>query len=152
MIDIKKRIREVLNKTHLMSLATHDDVGPWVADVIFIYDEDMNIYWMSDPETRHSKAILKNNTAAGAITYSTKSKESNLGIQFEGIAKQLQGVQFELLIKHLAKRGYPKPELSQARKILDGDLWYQITPSKIFLIDEENFGYDRKSLEIPYKA
>ena len=148
MIDIKKRILEILSKTHLMSLATHDDTGPWVADVIFIYDEDFNIYWMSDPETRHSKAILKNNKVAGSITYSTKSKEPNLGIQFEGTAEQLQGVQFELLVKHLAKRGYPKPELAQAKEILDGDLWYKLTPSKIFLIDEENFGYDRKSFNI----
>lgn len=148
MVDIKKRIFEVLGKAHLMSLATHDDVGPWVADVIFIYDEDMNIYWMSDPETRHSKAVLKNNKSAGSITCSTKSKELNFGIQVEGITAQLQGVQFELLTKHLAKRGYSKPKLSQAKKILDGDLWYKLTPSKILLIDEENFGYTRKSLDM----
>jgi uncharacterized protein YhbP (UPF0306 family) len=135
-----------------MSLATHDDTGSWVADVIFIYDEDfINIYWMSDPQTRHSKAILKNNKVAGSITYSTKSKESNFGIQFEGIAEQLEGIQFELLVKHLAKRGYPMPELSQAEKILDGDCWYKLTPSKIFLIDEDNFGYDRQSFDTQNK-
>jgi len=131
-----------------MSLATHDNTGPWIADVIFICDENFNIYWMSDPNTRHSRAVLKNNKAAGSITYSTKSKEPNLGIQFEGETEQLQGIQFELLVKHLEKRGYPVPEVSQANKILDEDCWYKLTPSKIFLIDEENFGYDRQDFNI----
>lgn len=148
MIDIRKRIIEVLSQTHLMSLAVSDVNGPWVADVIFIYDDDLNIYWMSDSETRHSKAILENNKVAGSITCSTKSKELNLGIQFEGVAEQLEGVQFNLLVKHLAKRNYPKPELSQALKILDGDLWYKLTPTKIGLVDEENFGGDRQELGI----
>ena len=148
MIDIRERIIEVLSQTHLMSLAISDVNGPWVADVIFIYDEDLNIYWMSDPETRHSQAILGNNRVAGSITYSTKSKEHNFGIQFEGVAEQLEGVQFNLLIKHLAKRNYPKPELAQALKILDGDLWYKLTPTKIGLVDEKNFGGDRQELSL----
>lgn len=145
MVEVRERILEVLNKTHLMSLGTCDNEGPWVADIIFIYDEDFNLYWMSDADTRHSRAILNNANVAGSITYSTKSKEPNFGIQFEGVAEQLPGVQFQLLVKHLAKRAYPKPKLSHAKKILDGDLWYKVTPSKIFLIDEENFGYDRQS-------
>lgn len=148
MVDIRERIKEVLAKTHLMSLGVVDAQGPWVADVVFIYDDDMNIYWMSDPEARHSKAILKNNRVAGSITHSTQSKEPNFGIQFEGVAEQLEGVQFQLLIKHLAKRKHPQPDLSQAAKILDGDMWYKVTPTLIGLIDEENFGYDRQMLKI----
>ncbi|MCX6714166.1 MAG: hypothetical protein NTV48_03645 [Candidatus Vogelbacteria bacterium] len=149
MIDIRKRIIEVLSQTHLMSLAVTDVNGLWVADVIFVYDDNLNIYWMSDSETRHSKAILGNNKVAGSITYSTKSKEPNFGIQFEGVAEQLEGIQFNLLVKHLAKRNYPKPELSQAMKILDGDLWYKLTPTKIGLVDEESFGCDRQELNLP---
>jgi uncharacterized protein YhbP (UPF0306 family) len=103
---------------------------------------------MSDPDTRHSKAILKNKKVAGSITQSTKSKEPNFGIQLEGKAEQLEGIQFELLVKHLVKRNHPKPELSQAKKILDGDRWYKLIPSKIFLIDEEHFGYDRQSFDM----
>lgn len=48
----------------------------------------------------------------------------------------------------MKKRKYPMPKLSQAKKILDGDCWYELTPSKIFLTDEENFGYERKSLDL----
>ena len=59
MTNIKSLITEVLEKGYLMSLATVDDGGVWVADVIFIYDDALNIYWMSDSDVRHSKAIVK---------------------------------------------------------------------------------------------
>lgn len=36
-------IKEVLEKGYLMSLATEDDGGVWVSDVIYIYDEKFNI-------------------------------------------------------------------------------------------------------------
>ncbi|MBX4200639.1 hypothetical protein KW786_00765 [Candidatus Parcubacteria bacterium] len=42
--DIKKLILEVLEKGYLMSLGTQDSAGVWVCDVIYIFDEDLNIY------------------------------------------------------------------------------------------------------------
>ncbi len=148
MLSIRKTIFDILNNTHLMSLAVSDAKGPWVADVVFIYDKDMNIYWMSDPEARHSKTIVLNKKVAASITCSTISKEPNLGIQFEGIAEKLEGIQFKLLIKHLTKRSHPSPKIKDAIKILDGDCWYKLKPKKIYLIDEANFGYDRQELSL----
>lgn len=129
-----------------MSLATLDDGGLWVADVIYIYDENLNIYWMSSPNVRHSKAILKNKQVAGSITVSNRSKEKNLGIQFSGIAEKIEGARYDLAVKHLEKRGHPKPKESD--DVLDGDSWYVLTPNKVDLIDEENLGWKKKSLEM----
>jgi len=130
-----------------MSLATLDDGGPWVSDLVYVYDEDLNIYWMSDPEVRHSKAILKNALVAGAITISNKSKELNLGIQFSGKAEKIDGPRHDLAIKHLTKRGYPEPK--ETDDILQGDSWYVLRLRRqIDLIDEENHGYDKKSFEL----
>lgn len=129
-----------------MSLATLDDGGLWVADLVYVFDEDFNIYWMSDPEVRHSKAISKNTQVAGTITISNKSKEPNLGIQFFGKAEKIEGARHDLAIKHLIKRGYPEPEESD--DVLQGDSWYVLHPTKIDLIDEENYGYEKKSLDL----
>lgn len=41
---IKNLIKEVLDQGYLMSLATVDDGGVWVSDVIYIYDDNFNIY------------------------------------------------------------------------------------------------------------
>lgn len=138
-MDLKKRTLEVLAKAHLMSLATQDDAGLWVADVIFVYDDDFTLYWMSDPTVRHSQAILKNPKVAGTITASNTKNESNLGIQFEGHAQKIDGARYDLAAKHLSKRGHPVP--AETDDILDGDSWYSLTPSKIRLIDEANFGF-----------
>jgi len=145
-MDIKSKILEVLGRGHLMSLATVDDGGLWVADVIYVYDEDLNIYWMSDPEVRHSKAILKNAQVAGTITISDKSKEPNLGIQFSGKAEKIDGPRHDLAIKHRIKRGCQEP--TENEDVLQGDSWYMLRPTKIDLVDEENYDYAKKSLEL----
>lgn len=145
MDDIKVLIKEVLEKGYLMSLATHDDGGVWVSDVIFVHDDDLNIYWMSDPETRHSKAIVHQNKVAGTITVNNPG-EDNLGIQFGGAAEKIEGSRYNLAKKHYAKRRKPEPK--ETDDVLDGDSWYMLKPSKIELINETLFGFNKQRLEL----
>ena len=145
-MDIRNKVIEILKTGHLMSLGTIDGGGVWVADVIYIHDDDLNIYWMSDPECRHSKAISENSKVAGTITTSNKSKEPNLGIQIGGMAEKIDGKRFDLVIKHLAKRGYKIPK--NPIDILEGDSWYKLIPTKIELTDEEHFGFDKHELKV----
>jgi len=141
--DIKQLIKEVLEKGYLMSLATIDDGGVWVSDVIYIHDDDLNIYWMSDSGVRHSKAMQQNNKIAGTITVSGV-REDNLGIQFDGVAEKLDGNHHDLAIKHYQKRNKPTP--LESDDVLDGDSWYVLKPKNIELICESLFGFDKKKL------
>lgn len=145
-MTIKDRILEILEKTHLMNLATLDKTGVWVSSVVFIHDDDLNIFWISDPETRHSKAILENKQVAGTITFTTKSKEPNLGIQFSGVAHKIDGSRYDLALKHFKKRSKIEPKESE--DVLEGDSWYMIKPNEIDLIDEENYGFEKKKLSL----
>lgn len=146
--NTRDRAMEVLRNTHLMSLGTFDGEGVWVADLIFLHDDDLNIYWISSPDARHSKAILKNEKVAGTITCSTKSKEPNFGIQFEGKAEKLEGLRIDLMAKHWAKRGHKIPSIAEATEWLGGESWYKLRPTKMELIDEVNFGFERQSVEL----
>jgi uncharacterized protein YhbP (UPF0306 family) len=143
-MDLKQRVIEVLEQSHLMSLGTTDTGGVWVTDVIFVFDDDLNIYWMSDPESRHSMAIGKTGNAAGTITATTKSGEPNFGIQFTGTAEMIAGARHDLAIKHYTKRGKPDP--AETEDVLDGDAWYVLKPTKLRLIDETNFGFDTQDV------
>ena len=145
-MDLRGRIREVLERGHLLSLGTTDDGGVWVSDVIYIFDEDLNIYWMSDPEVRHSQAILKNNQVAGTITVSNQAKEKNFGLQIEGEARKIDEPRFDLATKHMLKRGNPAP--SEKDDVLQGDSWFVVHPNKIELIDEENLGFNKETLKL----
>src|SRR3989344_2854869 len=109
MQDIKRLIKEVLEKGYLMSLATVDEGGVWVSDVIYIFDDDFNMYWMSKLHRRHSKAILENPKVAGTITASSQG-EDNLGIQFEGLAQKIEGARHDLAVKHFLKRKKEVPK------------------------------------------
>ncbi len=144
--DIKQLIREILDKGYLMSLAMIDVGGAWVSDVIYIHDDgDLNIYWMSDPDVRHSEAIVKNNRVAGTITVSSAG-EADLGIQFEGIAEKIDGARYDLALKHYGKRGKPAPK--ETDDVLQGDSWYVLRPKKIELICKKLFGSEKQKLNL----
>ena len=143
-MEIKDLIKEVLEKGYLMSLATLDNGGAWVSDVIYIHDDNLDIYWMSHAQTRHSKAILENPKIAATITVNGPG-EDNLGIQFEGVAQKIDGEREDLVEKHYNKRKKPKPIGSNG---LHGASWYIIKPTKIELIHEKHFGFDKQKLDL----
>jgi uncharacterized protein YhbP (UPF0306 family) len=89
MLDLRERTGEVLEKGYLISLGTVDDNGVWVADVIYVYDHELSIYWMSSPQSRHSLAIEKNSTISGTITASQTPGEKDFGVQLCGVAAKL---------------------------------------------------------------
>jgi len=145
---IKELIKEVLEKGYLMSLGTVDDGGVWVADVIYVFDEDLNIYWMSDPDVRHSEAIMRNPKVAGTITVSGEG-EDNAGLQFEGIAGKIEGARYDLALKHYDKRSKPIP--GKDEDVLQGDSWYVLKPTKIELIYEKEFGFKKQEIKRPIR-
>lgn len=143
--NIKQLIQEVLEKGHVMSLATVDSGGVWVSDVIYVYDENFNLYWTSSVHVRHSKAVVENNQVAGTITIGGLG-EDNLGIQFAGVVSTVQEDRYDLTVKHFAKRGKTAPP--QGDESLKGKSWYMLTPNKIELINEKLFGFHKQKIEL----
>lgn len=148
MVDINKRVKKVLEQGYLISLGTVDDGGVWVADVIYVHDDDFNIYWMSSPGFRHSTAILNNNNVAGAITVSQAPGEKDFGLQVSGCARKIgKVISPNIAIRYLKKK--KKFELEDIGKVLrDGYDWYVLEPTKIELIDQENFGFDKNDITL----
>ncbi len=129
-----------------MSLAIVDGNGPWVSDVVYVND-GTSLYWLSEEKTRHSQAILKNPKVAVAITLSNRRGEKNVGLQIEGMAKKVEGNIYEMAVKHRLKRK-KEPPRGEERFLDEGESWYKLTPTKIELIHEPKFGYNKKVLEI----
>lgn len=141
--SVNQLIQEVLEKGYLTSLGTVDDGGVWVCDVIYIYDDKFNLYWMSKSNVRHSMAIDKNSKVAGSITVNLP-QEDNLGTQFEGFAQRIEGQRFDLAKKHYAKR--KKQEPKESDDVLGKSFWYVFKPQKIELICEKLFGFKKQIL------
>lgn len=145
--DIKKLVLEVLEGGFLMSLGTQDRGGVWVADVTYLHDEDLNIYWMSHPDTRHSQAILSDPQVAGTITVSNDPGVQNLGIQFSGQARKIDEERYDLALKHAEKKKAKKMPLDE-KEYLKGRSWYVVKPTLIELIHEPHFGFKKQPLEL----
>lgn len=141
-MDLKRLIHEYLNDAKLMQLATAINDQPWVCNVWFAADEDLNIYWFSSTGRRHSKEVKKNNKVAGAIVLPLNPSDPPRGLQFQGTAEVL--TKQKDIYKAIAiyqDRIFPKEtidELMQNTK--NPHKFYKITPVQFVLFDAVNFG------------
>ncbi|HSX05630.1 MAG TPA: pyridoxamine 5'-phosphate oxidase family protein [Candidatus Saccharimonadales bacterium] len=88
-MDVEQAIRDYLPTVIHMSLATCVDNKPWVCEVHFVYDNDLNLYWRSTPDRRHSQEIAKNPNVAGNIIEQHGESQKPRGLYFEGRAEQV---------------------------------------------------------------
>ena len=133
--------REALSASYLMSLGVSDEQGPWVADVIFVHDDECNIYWMSTPDRRHSIVIAVNSQVAAAMAATTGPDMPDLGVQMSGIAEMIGAVPREVVLRYFRKRNKPEPAADFV--VLEEHQWYILRSTRIELINESLFGYDR---------
>lgn len=144
--ELKNLAQKVLADAYVMSLGTVDENGVWVADLIYLSDENFNLYWISMPEARHSRAIEKNRKVACTITAGWATNKER-ALQIEGEAEKIDGPLFEYEKKSEEKRGLDIPK-APGEILGKGHIWYKLKPTKIELLHSEPFGYERKSVHL----
>ncbi len=150
MDNLKKIVKEIMEEGNLMSLGTVDEGGVWVADINYVNDNDLNLYWLSYVDTRHSQAIARDNKVAASITISSGKGDTNKGIQIVGVAQKIDTEIKEIADKHRQKRG--KKSLPDSQTLLDRyESWYMLKPISIDIVHEELFGRHKRKLELDEK-
>lgn len=89
-MDIEKTIREYLPNIIHMSVASCADNKPYVWEVHYVYDDDLNFYFRSKPDRRHSIEVEKNPTVAGNIVTQHGLEDAVQGVYFEGRCEKLE--------------------------------------------------------------
>lgn len=130
-----------------MVLATSLDNIPWASVLVFGHDENFNLYWMSNTNTRHSLELEKNPHVATTITKEPTGGGKDKSLQVQGTARRLE--EEEILgaaREYFAKRGtlHMPQTVEEANKLAEGRSWYMLKPTKIFVIYGPLFGYDHK--------
>lgn len=124
-----------------MQVATAKDNQPWACSVYFAYDDNLNLFWISTPQRRHSQEIEQNEKVAGTIVLPHTPGDKVRGLQFQGIAKKLiHPNEMKHAIEVYAKRMGMKEKRQQ--DILmgkDNHAPYMIQPTLYVLFDEVNF-------------
>lgn len=85
----KQALFNYLKNQNLMSLATYTD-KPWVCTVYYAVNDVFNLYFITEPTTKHATDISSDNVVACSITDShQKVTDKKEGAQIEGICSQL---------------------------------------------------------------
>lgn len=134
--DVEKVIREYLPNIIHMSLATSKDNKPWVCEVHYAFDEDLNFYFRSTPARRHSQEIALNPFVAGNIITQHVKGEKPRGVYFEGKAELLTNVDKHNVayIEYCKRFGSTKAILDEA-VTAEGHKFYKISVDTFYVFD-----------------
>lgn len=127
-MNIEQTIRDYIQQIVHMSLGTCKDGRPWVCEVHFAYDDDLNLYFRSLTSRRHSQEIAENPQVSGNIVRQFKLGEVPLGVYFEGVAKLLPaGDEQNEAFARISKRLGKGPEALEEAKSPEGHQFYKIS-------------------------
>jgi uncharacterized protein YhbP (UPF0306 family) len=141
-MEPKKLILDHLQEAYVMQLATSKDGQPWVCNVHFYADDDLNLYWFSNTNTRHSKDIAANPRVAVAVAVHTEMPL--IGVQLEGDAELCDLAACEPALRAYGVRHH-REEWVQTAMDGQGDIKpYKFTPRLLSVFDFKNFPKDPK--------
>lgn len=134
--QIEAIIRDYIPQIIHMSIATVSDNRPWVCEVHFSYDDDLNLYFVSSAKTRHAQEIVANPHVAGNIVTQHHKDQKVRCVDFEGAAQMLEGEEAERTAyqAYVARYGESEGLLNEIRK--DGDMrFFKINVENYYLFD-----------------
>jgi uncharacterized protein YhbP (UPF0306 family) len=141
MKDIQSLLRDYLQKPDVMQLATVHDGQPWACTVHFYADENLQIYWMSTPERRHSLEVKDDKRVAVAVAIRAERDKPPIGVQMEGDAERIDD---EEEMKRIIPLYAQKFDRSQTLldEVLSGqneNRLYRLKPRLYVVFDPESF-------------
>lgn len=144
-MDIEKTIREYLPKICHMSLATSRGDKPWICEVHYVYDDELNLYFCSRAKRRHSIEIADNPYVAGNMVKEHAVGEKVRGVYFEGTCELLADVDED----HIAFKLYDKQftcgkEILEDAQAENGHKFYKITVDTWYLFDNKESSPSQK--------
>ncbi|MBI1730017.1 pyridoxamine 5'-phosphate oxidase family protein [Candidatus Acetothermia bacterium] len=148
--EIRDQIHLFLENTRVLTLATCAGNQPWSATLAFAFDKEMNLYCITNGQSRHIQEIVKN-PAVSVSMYEHQSPSYNpltvKGLQLEGLAKILAGAEVLLGLKVFIGR-FPKAEKMSVERLfeLKSARLLRIEPSRLYYLDRGNFG---ERVELP---
>jgi uncharacterized protein YhbP (UPF0306 family) len=145
MDPIEKTIREYLSQVIHMSLATSSNNKPWVCEVHFTEDDELNLYFRSQISRRHSLEIAENPHVAGNIVRQFGVGEEPLGVYFEGTAKLLEpGSEWDKAFDFIKAKQQKDDSIIDDARNDDGAKPYKITVENWYVFGRIDGGQMQK--------
>ena len=134
--DTESTIREYIAQVIHMSLSTSKDNKPRVFELHFAYDKQLNLYFVSGVNTRHSEDIRNNPHVAGSIVTQHFLNQKVRGIYFDGTAKELVDIdEMQQAYKTYTARYHDSPQLARVAQAEGNARFYKITVNNFYVVD-----------------
>jgi len=106
--DLDKLAKKIIEKNQYVSIASTDKAGnPWISPVVYSYDDNWNLYFVSMPTSKHCKNIKNNKDVAIAIFDSHQKSGEGVGLQIEAKIELVKPNDLLSVAKISATRKYP---------------------------------------------
>ena len=87
--ELNVGVKEALDRTEIMALSTIGADGSWTCPVHYHYNEKLELFFMSLPDTKHVKNIYADPRVSLAIFSPPGPTGEKLGLQIKGTATDL---------------------------------------------------------------
>jgi len=86
--SISDEVRALLGRENTLVLATTlDDGTPAATPLFYYFDGEAALYWLSSPESRHSRNLAARPRVAVAVYAAVRDWREIRGVQMEGVAE-----------------------------------------------------------------
>ena len=150
-----RKILQYLESHHAMTLASCQRNFPWAAAVFFAND-GFDLYFFSNPRSRHGVNIAANRKVSAAIHEDYRHWREIRGIQLEGHAELLRSRKLRARFWEVYRKKFPfvedffreGPLREELRSKLAGIRLYRLVPTTAWYLDNSRgFGH-REKLEL----
>jgi uncharacterized protein YhbP (UPF0306 family) len=127
-----------------MTLATCDASGaPHAAPVYFVADEDLRLYFFSDPESQHSLDLRRDPRAAAAVYPECHGWQEIRGLQLHGEVRSVSpGAEWDAAWALYAAKF---PFVNELKEAVMSNSLYVFTPRWVRLVDNRRgFGFKQE--------
>lgn len=140
-MDPKELSRKSLQEINILQLATAENNNPWICTVHFYADDQLNLYWVSRTDRKHSKQIAENPFASATMVVheNTPSENYVISVTLSGKAELLADVPAGIREAYVAKLNKPPNMLPDQNDPDNLQEFYRLTPSEVVLFDTKNF-------------
>lgn len=148
--DLKNAVNNELLRYTVLTLSVSDATGAHAVSLMYA-QQAMNLYWLSDPNTRHSKTLALNPLAAVTIAGQSEDFRTIKGLQITGRARRLTNAKEENAAFKLLVARYPflkQFAVGELARHLGAAAVYRFRPERVTLIDNTRaFGF-KQTLEL----
>ncbi|WP_200761109.1 pyridoxamine 5'-phosphate oxidase family protein [Poriferisphaera corsica] len=141
---LKTKITDFLAAWKTGSLATlTPDGSPQSCNIMYVHDDDLNLYWISGTQSAHSVAIESDPRSAITIYAHVNSALKNHGLQIRGTSRLITDAdEYKTVLNLYAKKMAQPLARPIIKQLMKTQPFYAFTPTWIRFCDSRvKFGF-----------